>query len=57
MLLFATPADQEAWEFDFGAFGMAMLDERGKHVPLDRAFEKDTIINAKLSDTHRREEK
>jgi hypothetical protein len=31
---FASEADRQAWMQDFIAFGMATLDEDGRHVPL-----------------------
>lgn len=31
---FATDADRRAWESEFMAFGQAVVDEHGKHVPL-----------------------
>lgn len=37
---FASEADQRAWEIDFMAFGSAITDQDGKHVPL-----KDVIID------------
>lgn len=31
---FASDADRKAWETDFMAYGQAVVDQHGKHVPL-----------------------
>lgn len=46
---FASPQDQQAWERDLFVFGHALLDEDGKHVPLDTVLIKGTQISVQLA--------